>query len=163
MDPFSLTLNDRDIINKLYSKIKADALGEEQYSSINALLSEIEKGIQQLINRQPILLECSDVDIVALLKSMNVSFAPSESLLEHICDYVDVCSEYRKIELFVFVNIKSYLCEGDVELFFSHLAYKKRNVLLLERCESYPHPREKVVIIDEDLCEIYRTEDDALY
>ena len=100
------------------------------------------------------------MDITAIFRAMNVVFAPSESLLEHICDYIDVCSEYRKIALFVFVNLKSYLCEEDLELFYSHLMYYKRNVLLLERCESSLHPTERVIIIDNDLCEISFPKDD---
>jgi len=127
------------------------------------MLAAIGEKIQDLSNRQPTTLEFSDLDIVAIFRAMNVVFAPSESLLEHLCDYIDVCSEYRKIALFVFVNLKSYLSEEDLELFYSHLAYYKRNVLLLERCESPLHPMEKVIIIDDDLCEIGFLKDDNKY
>jgi len=154
IDPFSTELNERDILNKLYANMKSDALGEELYNSTNKVLAEMGKMTQELMNRQPVMLDSSELDIIAVLRSMNVVFSPSESLLERLCDYLDVCSEYRKIALFVFVNIKSYLCDEDLELFYSHLAYNKRSVLLLERCESPPHPREKITIIDNDLCEI---------
>ena len=154
VDPFSTELNERDILNKLYAKMKSDALSEELYSSTCTILAEIEKKVQELMSIQSAMLESSSPDIVAVFRSMNVAFSPSESLLERLCDYVDVCSEYRKIALFVLVNIKSYLCEEDIELFYSHLLYNKRNVLLLERCESPLHPQEKVIIIDDDLCEI---------
>jgi CRISPR-associated protein Csn2 len=163
VDPFSVEPNERDIINKLYSKIKADALGEEMYLSTCAMLAEIEKGIQKLMDRQSLVLESSGIDIIAIFKSMNVAFAYSESLLERLCDYIDICSEYRNTVLFVLVNIKSYLCEEDIELLYSHLLYNKRNVLLLERCESQLHSQEKITIIDKDLCEICSSKDDNIY
>jgi len=163
IDPFSTELNERDILNKLYANMKTDALGEEQYSSTNKALAEMGKMTQELMNRQPVVLESSDLDIIAVLRSMNVIFSTPESLLERLCDYLDVCSEYRKIALFVFVNLKSYLCEEDLKLFYSHIVYNKRSVLLLERCESPSHPQEKVTIIDNDLCEICTYDDENKY
>jgi len=163
VDPFSMELNERDILNKLYSKIKLDALGEEQYVATCSMLTEIERRIQELMNRQSAMLESSSLDIITILRSMNVVFAPSESLLERLCDYIDVYSEYRKIALFVFVNIKSYFCEEDLELFYSHLTYHKKNVLLLERSESPILSQEKVTIVDDDLCEICLSENGNKY
>jgi len=102
IDPFSMELNERDLLNKLYAKMKSDALGEELYNSTYEVLAEVEKKVQRLMNRQPVMLESSELDMIAVLRSMNVVFACSESLLERLCDYLDVCSEYRKIALFVF-------------------------------------------------------------
>jgi len=51
VDPFSAGLNERDILSKLYLRMKSDALGEEHYSSTISMLATIENNIQELIKR----------------------------------------------------------------------------------------------------------------
>lgn len=154
IDPFSIDLNQRDFITKLYAKMREDALGEDEYIRTSSLLAEIMVRVQEIMNRQPMVLESSEVDLAALFKSMNVSFSAPESMLETLHDYMDICSEYRGIKLFVFVNLKSYLNNQDMLELYRHLRYVKRNVLLIEHSETEHLEGESTRIIDLDLCEI---------
>jgi len=154
IDPFSIDLNQRDLLTKLYAKMKEDAFGVDEYVHTSGLLTEIMARVQELMNRQPILLKSSEVDLPLLFRSMNVSFSESESMLEALHDFVDICSEYRGTRLFVFVNIKSYLNNQEILELYSHLRYVKKNVLLIERSETEHLEGENIRIIDSDLCEI---------
>ena len=111
INPFSADVNERDLLSKLYAEMKKDALDEELFLSTNTFLSEIEKNVREIIGRQPLLLESATPDIVGLFKLLDVRFSVSISLAERMCDYIDVCTEYRKTKLFIFVNLKSFLTE----------------------------------------------------
>ena len=154
IDPFSINLNERDILNKLYVTMKKDALDEDLYMSTNKFLSDIENNIKLIIERQPILLETDIPDLIGLFKFLSVHFMVSESLLEKICDYVDISSKYRKTKLFVFVNLKSFLNMSEMIQLYAHLNYHKMNILLIENQQSPSFEGEAVRIIDANLCEI---------
>ena len=154
IDPFAVDLNQKDLLSKLYAKMKMDALSEDEYLLTNELLAEIMRNIQRLMNRQPVILDSAEADLSTLFRYMGISFAKSESLLETLQDYVDVCSEYRGIRLFIFVNLKSYLSDQDVFELYRHLIYTKKNVLLIEHTESKYIEGEVVRVIDSDLCEV---------
>jgi len=154
VDPFSININERDILNKLYSIMKKDALDEELYLTTNTFLSEIENNIKKIMERQPNLLESDIPDIVGLFKLLNVHFIVSDSLIERICDYVDISSKYRKIKLFVFVNLKSFLSVSEMIQLYAHLNYHKIHILLIENRQSPSIECEIARIVDTNLCEI---------
>ena len=154
VNPFSANVNERDVLNKLYAAMKKDALGEDLYLNTNAFLSEIESNIRIFIERQPFLLESDTPDISGLFKLLGIRFAASDSLLEKICDYVDICSEFLKIKLFVCVNLKSFLDESEIIRFYSHINYHKKNILMIENVQRVVTKNEIIRIIDNDLCEI---------
>ncbi|WNY28543.1 hypothetical protein MmiEs2_07360 [Methanimicrococcus stummii] len=154
VNPFSINLNERDILNKLYAAMKKDALDEELFLSTNSFLSEIETNIHKIIERQQSLLELDTPDLIGLFKVLNVRFSVSGSLVENICDYMDICSEYRKTKLFIFTNLKSFLTELEIIQLYTHINYHKRNVLFIENQQRSMLEFEITRIIDENLCEI---------
>lgn len=154
INPFSINLNERDILNKLYISMKKDALDEELYLSTNSFISEIESNIHKIAERQQNLLELDTPDLISLFKGMNIRFSISESLVENICNYIDICSEYRKVKLFIFVNLKSFLTDSEITQLYTHLNYNKKNVLFIENQQKPIMEFEIIRIIDENLCEI---------
>jgi CRISPR type II-A/NMEMI-associated protein Csn2 len=154
INPFSANVNERDILNKLYAIMKKDALDEDLYLKTNSFLSEIENNIRIITERQPIPLESDLPDIIGLFKLLTVRFVVSDSLLEKICDYIDICSKYLKIKLFIFVNLKSFLNESEIIQFYTHLNYNKNHVLMIENMQRSTIKNENIRIIDNDLCEI---------
>jgi CRISPR-associated protein Csn2 len=162
MDPFSADINRRETLTQLYSRMKRDALGEDLYMHTNELLSNIETGFRKIIDSQNLNIVSDDPDITGLLRLMNVRFEVPGSLLEKICDYLDVCHEYLGIKLFIFINIKSFLSECEIEQLYSHSGYHKHILLLIENKQSKTLNAENVRIIDEDLCEFGFLSDDYL-
>jgi CRISPR-associated protein Csn2 len=154
VDPFSADINERNLLNKMFARMKKDSLDDEMYMSTNALLSEISTSIQKIMDRQSIQLECDDPDIGDLFKMMGVRFITSELLTERLCDYIDVCSEYRGTRLFVFVNLRSFLDKAEIKDLYVHSLYHKNRILLIENKQHVAIDCETVRIIDENLCEI---------
>ena len=162
INPFSADINRREILAQLYSMMKHDALGEDMYMHTNKLLSDIENGFQTIINRQNPNIESDPPDVVGMFKLMNVRFEVSDSLLAKLCDYMDICNEYLKIRLFIFVNLKSFLSESELYQLYTHSSYRKHTLLLVENRQYKTIEMETVRIIDESLCEIRFFEDNIL-
>ena len=162
-DVFSIDLNERDFLNKLYMKMKMDALSEDMFLDTNAILAEIERHFEKIMLRQNPQLESSVPDLQSLFKSLNIRHAVPETTLEKICDYIDLCSEYRKTVLFIFLNIKSFLDETEIQNLYLHSSYRKYNLLLIEN-KQYSHIKGEIIrIIDKDLCEFQISDDNDIF
>jgi len=154
INPFSANVNEREILNKLYAVMKKDALDEELFLDTNTFLSDIETNVKKIMARQSIPLDSDTPDIIGLFKLLGVCFVVPDSLLEKICDYIDICSEYLKTKLFIFVNLKSFLNESEIIQLYNHLNYHKTHILMIESSQSNTLENESIRVIDEALCEI---------
>ena len=95
-------------------------------------------------------------DSERIIKMLNFSVHTEDlSLPEMILEYMNICRKFFKKNLFVFLNLKSYLTVDEQQLFYKSAVYEKFNLLLIE---NYQHESigsyEKNVIIDKDLCVI---------
>jgi CRISPR type II-A/NMEMI-associated protein Csn2 len=162
IDPFSLVPNEREILNRLYSHMKNDALDEDCYLNVNEMISTIEKELEHIMLRQPVQLERNDIDIMGLIKLANIHFEVSGPLIERIYDYVTICKEYRRIKIFIFVNFKSYLTVEEIIQLYSFAQYQKIHILMIETHQSEILCQEKIRIIDIDLCEFGNEEEKPL-
>ena len=154
INPFSANVNERDILNKLYAVMKKDALDEELFLDTNTFLSEIEMNVKKIMVRQINPLDSDTPDIIGLFKLLGICFVVPDSLLEKICDYIDICSEYLKTRLFIFVNLKSFLNESEMIQLYNHSNYHKTHILMIESRQSSILENEVARVIDEALCEI---------
>ena len=154
IDPFTFTPNEHDVLNRLYSHMKNDALDDECYIDTNIMLSAIETMLERITLRQPMQLKFDNIDLIKIFKLANIHFDMSESLLERICDYIAIYTEYRKIKIFVFINLKSYLTTEEITQLYTFVQYRKIHILMIESHQSEVLDREKIRIIDNDLCEI---------
>jgi len=162
VDPFSITPNEREILNQLYSHMKNDALDEDCYLGVNEMISAVERELERIMLRQPVQLERNNIDVMGLIKLANIHFEISDSLIERVYDYIAICKEYRKIKIFIFVNFKSYLTAEEIIQLYSFAQYQKIHILMLETHQSEILYLEKIRIIDIDLCEINNEEDKVL-
>ncbi len=76
------------------------------------------------------------------------------SIPEQLLEMMRLHRECFRKRLFVFVNLKAFLSEEEVTLFYQSVFYEKLSVLLLESGQKETvRPCEEVRIIDKDLCE----------
>lgn len=162
-EPFSLNMNERNILNRVYIQMKHDALDEELYMATNSILSEIEKHVDRLLLNQSVPMESNPPDILNLIKLMNIQFTIPETMLELLCDYLDICSEHLMTKLFVFVNLKSFVDEQELKDLYNHILYRKYNVLMIENKQYRTLDHEIIRIIDKDACEFQISGADDIY
>ena len=72
-----------------------------------------------------------------------------------IINYIHLAHRVLNTSLFIFINLKSYFSNEDLELLYQTLLYEKVTILLIERYESTKLSFEKHLIIDNDACVIY--------
>ncbi|MEA5094585.1 MAG: type II-A CRISPR-associated protein Csn2 [Sedimentibacter saalensis] len=157
IDPFTLDFNQRKIITKLYEQLKSNAIGSEYYLDSKILLGEIMQFIEKLSQTtQYPLVYTNDLDIISILKIAEIKLETSyDTLVEKIVDYCSVIQEFCCISCVIFVNLKCFLSNEELELFYKTISYKKINIMLLENTvREKRFEQEKIYIIDSDLCEI---------
>lgn len=154
LDPINVNCNTRKLLTNLYNEIEKEALDSYNFVQTSFVKSEILKFIDDMIQKVDYpFLSVDDFTITDLFKAVNVHFDMQNSdFLERLVNYVQVCARFQKTELFVFVNLKTYLTAKEIEAFYRDLFYKKICVLLLENQESEPLECEKTYVIDQDLC-----------
>lgn len=154
LDPINVNCNTRKLLTSLYNEIEKEALDSYNFVQTSFVKSEILKFIDDMIQKVDYpFLSVDDFTITDLFKAVNVHFDMQNSdFLERLVNYVQVCARFQKTELFVFVNLKTYLTAKEIEAFYRDLFYKKICVLLLENQESEPLECEKTYVIDQDLC-----------
>jgi len=155
---FALDYNSRKILNKLYDNLRKIAYGEEMYLATQEMKSKVVGYIEKLAEYTDYpLVHKEEVDMVDFLKIFDIKIdAFADSVLEKIVAYMEAMRNFLKIELFIFVNIKSYLTEKELQELYTQTAYMKARLLLIEATtKEWILTEERVTIIDKDLCEIY--------
>lgn len=154
INPFVLNINNKYMIGKLHSDLKKKAYDSDNYVQINEMKTVLVSTINTfLMNEVQSLTFSEEVDVVGLFKLLDIKFDQSESLLENICDYITVYKEYTEVQLFVFVNLKSFLSCDEIKKLYDFVLYKKIQILLIENKVYDNENNEIIKIIDSDLCE----------
>jgi len=159
VDPFSLNLNNKKMIGNLLAKMKDDAFGERHYLKTEGMLSTVYSTILSIARDQNFSVTMNEgVDIMGLFKLLDVRLEyTSDKLVDKICEYISICSEYSQTILFIFVNLRSFFTNDELKDFYKFLFYNKIHVLMIESRLSDISENEKAKIIDEDLCEVTLT------
>lgn len=151
--PFEL--NRKSLLNKILSAMEKSAQSESFFLKTQELLSHAENYIGELSFEQPCELEFDKLSVASLLKAFGIRiYEESETTLMKVLNYMELVREYEREKLFVFVNLRSFFDDSEVELFLESVLSHKFRILLLE---SHEHPHlthEKRRILDADLCEI---------
>lgn len=158
LDFYSLDINNKKIITKVYNKLKEISTEEDMYVETGKINSEIVRYVDKIVDISDYPLEFSiDIDIVDLFKMANVKFLKDyTSELDRICYYISVVNEITGKDIFIFVNFRDFFELEELEEFYKFAAYKKIFLIMLENevnnvCNEF----EKVFVLDKDLCEIY--------
>lgn len=74
---------------------------------------------------------------------------------ETLLTYMGICRNFFGKQLFIFLNLKSFISDSEFELFCKNVEYEKFRVLLIEGfdCKRTAETETKI-IIDNDLCVI---------
>lgn len=158
LDFYSLDINNKKIITKVYNKLKEISTEEDMYVETGKINSEIVRYVDKIVDISDYPLEFSiDIDIVDLFKMASVKFLKDyTSELDRICDYINVVNEITGKDIFIFVNFRDFFELDELEEFYKFITYKKIFLIMIENeindvCNEF----EKVFVLDEDLCEIY--------
>lgn len=154
-DLFSLIHNDK-IVQKFIEKELTKAIQEEHHSFQkleNYLIKVMSQFHGELLLDIDFELEMTVKKLLKLFKFEPI--VDRNTFLENILSYLTIHSKIREENLFVFVNLKSFLTTEDLILLYKECFYRNIHIFLIEN-KQYPKIKyENVYIIDENLCEIF--------
>lgn len=153
-NPYSIDVNEKKIINRIYSEM--NDITEQEYmvrkadinSSIVTLLDEISEHL-------PYPLEYSlDLDFQQLLKLYGVRIEMKDiELAERIVDYIRIAHQVLGISVFIFVHFRDYFSNEEIRGFEEMASYEQVSLIMIEnRVELTGNEDEKWWIIDKDSC-----------
>lgn len=154
MIPFET--NQKPLLNALYARMKKTAQSEELFLRTHEISSSIDAFIHTLAEccEEEIVWDHLD-DITPLLKAASVRFNDEQpNLQDQLLDYMLACREYLGKQLFITVNLRSYLGRKEAEELFHSIILHKLSLLCLENREYPRIENEQRIIIDEDMCVI---------
>ncbi len=150
------TVNQKDLISKLYALLKKEAVDEKMYQQTYEILSRISEYLYELIEGQEMELTITvPEDITGILKAFDMSFDDKDmSLSEKILEYIITSRDLKGKKLFITLNLRSYLTDNQTEQLFQSLLLKKIQLICIESTEHSRLCNEEVIIIDKDMCVI---------
>ena len=155
VDFIDFDVNKKVLLTKMLGEFEKVAFDEEHLDESHRLLSEIERFIIKLSEGYDIELQCDKITVQQLLKSVGISIIlESEKLTELLYSYMQLVREFIADKLFVFVNLRSFVSQRELQLFVDTVIMHGYKMLLFDN-RDYPVLKgEKRIIVDEDLCEI---------
>lgn len=157
IDPFSISINERKIINKLYTKL--GEIAPDYFEDKAKLTEDAIVLLDKLVVASPFANLVYDLDYnwMELFKGFNVRFEEmAVTLVEKLVEYMHILTNLLGIKVLCLVNIKAYLNKQELMELYKVAFYNKINLLLIEMAEGEMIGEEKVYIIDSDRCLIVK-------
>ena len=147
-DPFAVELNGRKIINKLYAELNELSKDEMMYTKTLQLTQHIQEYLLDL--------ESNTNHILQFNNEMDVKTEDStEKFFERLVCYIKNAIEVLSVKVFVFINLRSYLTDNQMQELIQEITYQEVHALFIENQERTCLKGGIRYIIDKDGCEIY--------
>lgn len=149
---FSIEINDKKIINKLYSKLENDILLNDEIAfNIGKQYQEFFQYFIEIFNNYDLDFDYNiDFSIKNFLKMIQLNFInEKQDLITNLYTFVDIICEFNLYNILILNNIKAYINDDELIEFYKYCCYKKINILLLEPLSNRPLLNyERKMIID---------------
>lgn len=148
-------LNKKNLITKIITALDKMAKAEAFYERTLDFLSSVENYVDDLCMEFDADIACEIPTVTSILKSVGLHIeTESTSLAEKIFTYMKLVREFERDKVFVFLNLRSFLKQDELEQFMKTVVNHDFKVLLVD---NYAYPllkNEYRLLIDKDLCEI---------
>ena len=153
-DYFNFDVN-KFVLNKYYKELKN--LSENDFFDETVEIKEVLRNyVTKLVeNEYSIKLE-EDLDISQILKAFGIKFQRNEDLLLNLFEWIKILNELLGYEIFFFINLENFLSDDELVEFSKFILYNKYKVVFLENFNRNKlFDDDNLIIIDNDLCEIF--------
>lgn len=157
MNPFAVDINDKKILNKLYGYLNELAMSGEFYLQTQSLIQKIQEYLLELEQGTRYMLSVDEeMDLLMLFKAAGIRHEVYENdFIQGLNRYVSIICDVLRVQLIVFVNLRSYLGDEQIQELIHEAMYQHVKILLIENQERNSIMDLKKYIIDKDQCEIY--------
>ena len=152
-NPFGIELNQKKIITKIYQQMEGTAEDAEFFQETLEMKNMLNKYVSGLlaVTELPLVYDYN-FQVSKLLSGLGISLDQEISLLDRLLQYVDLYNKILGVELFIFYGLSNLFSQSDIEQFAKEVAYKKIYLVLLENSLKDWFPKEKIKVVDKDLC-----------
>lgn len=153
---FALDINERKLISKLYMELEKLTADERFYVKTQEMKQYLQEYLLQLEQETDYILDLADeIDFASLFKAFGIKYEVlEENFLERLVRYMRIVERLLKKKLFVFVNLRSYLSNQQIDELIKEATYQEIQLLLIETCARDCIEGVTRYIIDKDGCEI---------
>ena len=157
VNPFNVEINGRKILNKLYTELEQLSKSEIMYTKTLELTGKIQEYMLELEQNTEYILEFDmDLDMTTLFKTVGIRHEVQETdFFERLIRYIKVAVNVLLTKVFVFINIRSYLTDLQMQELIKEICYQEVKALFIENQERSCMEGGRRYIIDTDGCEIY--------
>lgn len=156
LNPFNLDFKDNKILNRIYKDMEEIGNESKNIKETREILNNLIEYLEIIISEidYPLNYEI-DIDFKKIFKVFNLEIQLGDSFLEKILDYITIYRDIFKVNIFIFLNLKTYLTKEEYIEFYNYICQKKIFILNIETNQNKERYKwENTKIIDEDLCEI---------
>lgn len=147
-------LNKKHLISKIIAEMERISGGEDLFLKTSDILQRIEGYTTELAFSFDCDIVCTHCTVGGLLKGIGVAVRDEyEDPLERLIDYMELVREFERDKLFVYVNLRSFFSDKEIEEFLRTALDHGYRLLLIDG-QSHPQlPIENRITVDNDLCE----------
>ncbi len=156
-NPLGIDINNKKIVNKLYFDLEQLAKQEEMYFQTQQMRQVLVEYLMELEQKSEYILSFQqEIDLSAIFKAVGIKHEIiEEDYLEKLIRYMKVVTQVLGIKIIIFINLRSYLTDMQMERLLKEAIYQEIQVLLVENKERTCLKDTFRYIIDNDKCEIF--------
>lgn len=157
-DPLLLEINDRSVQSALTKWVKTTAVSERCYLATQEICQKILAWAAEIAQESEEPLVFSDeLDWTQIIKVCGLRFDGEDGdLPEKLLRRMRIAQSFLHKDCFIFVNLKRYLSQEELNVLYREAFYRKIRIMLVENlCPPIDRAYETAWIIDQDDCEIY--------
>ncbi|QPK94564.1 type II-A CRISPR-associated protein Csn2 [Actinomyces sp. zg-332] len=154
-NPYDLDFNSKTITAKIQKDLESLVYDEENYIKSGEILSELEKYLQELVEKIDYEIEFESVNISSVLKAMKPKISIEDmTYLEKVCTYMELINKIFTKSIFIFFNLKTMVSDEELLELYKYCNYNKFSLLVCENTCKEKLEFERITLIDKDMCQI---------
>lgn len=155
MDNFlNFDMNKKHLLNKIIGQMEKIAGSDAFFLKTADILQRLEAYTSELAFSFDCDIVCGHCTVGGLLKGMGVTVRDEyEDPLERLIDYMELVREFERDKLFIYVNLRSFFSDAEVEGFLRTALDHGYRILLIDAQSHEKLSLENRITVDNDLCE----------
>lgn len=151
--PFLLEFNSKKSLNYLYKEMQTVA-NDFCSDSAGEINSSIVDYLDVITQKLPYPVEFNlDLNVIDIFKLYDVHFDfQNSSLIEKVLNYIQMEKVLFDTKLIIFINMKDYFDNNEMQEIYKTAFYYKTPILLIESSQRNCLEEEKYCIIDKEKC-----------
>lgn len=156
-NPLDLNFNNRRAMATLLKMLVKASLSDELYMETNEFKSKVVKYLDDVVGSENFIFEVTtdDFAIDNIAKAVNLHIVDDEDdFVDLLTDYMSMMAELAGVKLFVFLNLRTMLTDGELARLIGNINNHQLDIFLIEGNQFGRVEGCGRIIVDADLCEI---------